>query len=176
MATKSKKNAPVTLTIEQAKEAGQTYAEKSTRLEKVQTKMNEELNRVKTKYSEEITDLKEELKEPVKLLEDFAYADRANWGEKKSLEFPHVTVGFRTSNRVNKQKQLTWDAVLEGLKKNPKFKKFIRVKEEINKEAILALNSSNENDKSILKQLKDECSLYIDHPEGFYVQVKKEAA
>jgi phage host-nuclease inhibitor protein Gam len=175
MAKRIKKNASTSCSIEQAQEASKTVAEKSNKLEKIEAKMNEELNKVKTRYSDEITEINEELVEPKAMLEVFANEQRGSWGEKKSFELVHTILGFRTGNpKVNKQKQFTWDAVLDLLKKNKKFKQFIRVKEEINKEAILLLNASEKKDKLLLKQLNDKCYLFIDQTETFFITPKKE--
>lgn len=174
--SKSKRNLSTSCTLEQAQEASKTVAEKTNKLEKIEAKMNEELNKVKTKYSDEITDINDELELTKQILEVYANEQRNNWGDKKSFELLHCILSFRLGNpRVSKQKQFTWDAVLELMKKNKSFKPFIRVKEEINKEAILSLNPSEKKDSLLLNQLKDECYLFIEQSESFFVTPKKEA-
>lgn len=158
------------VSLEQAQQASNEFAKGQTQLEKIEAKMNEEINRVKEKYQEEITDIKEGMAEPQETLEVFAKEQKANWGKKKSHELLHTVIGFRTGTpKVVKDKKFTWEAVLELLKKKPKFESFIRTTEEINKEAILA-----EQDEKILEQLKTDCYIDIDQDEKFYVQVKKE--
>lgn len=176
MSKRIKKNSATNFTIEQAQEASKTVAEKTNELEKIEAKMNEELNNVKSKYSDEITEIHEELEETKGMLEVYAREQRSSWGDKKSYELLHCILSFRTGNpKVSKQKQFTWDAVLELMKKNKSFKPFIRVKEEINKEAILSLNSAIQKDHKLLKQLEDQCYLFIEQTESFFVTPKKEA-
>lgn len=173
--TRIKKKSISNVTHEQAQEASKTVAEKKNRLGKIEVKMNEELDNIKSRYSEDITGLKQQLVEPIAILEVYAHEQRSTWGKKKSIELLHCEVGFRMGTpKVIKHKEFTWDAVLELLKKNQNFHRFIRRKEEINKEAILALNALNEEDKNLLQQLKDECFVLIDHDENFFVDPKKE--
>lgn len=164
------------VTTEQAEEAGKLLVEKQNRLEQVEAKMNEEVNEVKSRYSGEITLLKEQLKEPTDLLEVYANEQKGSWGKKKSIQLLYVEVGFRTGTpKLFKQKNFTWEAVLELLKKNKVFQPFIRIKEEINKEAILSLNTTNKKDQQRLQQLKEQCFLYIDQEPCFYIKPRKEA-
>jgi phage host-nuclease inhibitor protein Gam len=170
-----KKQTSTHCSIEEAEEIGKTYSERTNKLEKIEAKMNEEVNKVKDRYSDEITEIKELLLVQKKLLEAYAREHRKNWGDRKTFELLYCKIAFRDSNpKVSKPEEFTWDEVLELLKKNKKFKQFIRVKEEINKEAILSLNASDKKDSSLLKQLKDECYLFIEHPEKFFVTPKKE--
>lgn len=176
--TKKKKlDTSAICTMEQAQEASKTHTEKTIELQKVEVQMNEEVNEIKSRYTDEITELKETLETTKDLLEAFAREQRASWGDRKSFELPHTVIGFRcASPKVSKQKQFTWDAVLELMKKNRSFKQFIRVKEEINKEAILSLDITDKKNSSLLRKLNDECFLYIEQGEdSFYINPKKEA-
>ena len=168
--TRVKKKVIANVTLEQAQEASELFATTSTKLSKVEAKMNEEINRVKSKYQDEITELQEALEEPQEVLQVFADEQKNDWGKKKSLELLHCTIGFRTATpKVDKSKKFTWDAVLELMKKNKLFKPFIRTKDEINKEAILA-----EKNEETLKLLREECYVEIKQDENFFVEVKKE--
>lgn len=168
--TRIKKKVIANVTLEQAQEASELFATTSTKLAKVEAKMNEEINRVKSKYQDEITELHETLEEPQEVLQVFADEQKSDWGKKKSMELLHCTIGFRTGTpKVDKSKKFTWDAVLELMKKNKLFKPFVRTKDEINKEAILA-----EKNEETLKLLKEECYVEIKQDESFYVEVKKE--
>ncbi len=168
--TRIKKKVIANVTLEQAQEASELFATTSTKLAKVEAKMNEEINRVKSKYQDEITELQEAREEPQEILQVFADEQKTEWGKKKSMELLHCTIGFRTGQpKVDKSKKFTWDAVLELMKKNKLFKPFVRTKDEINKEAILA-----EKNEETLKLLKDECYVEIKQDESFYVEVKKE--
>jgi phage host-nuclease inhibitor protein Gam len=159
------------VTLEQANLASEQFAQTHTSLKKVEAKLNEEINKVRSKYQEEITELQEALEEPQETLEVFAKEQQANWGKKKSQELVHCIVGFRTGNpTVTKSKKVTWDGVVDLIKKNKTLAKyFIRTKDELNKEAILATK-----DESILGQLEEEAFVSISQTETFYVEPKTE--
>jgi phage host-nuclease inhibitor protein Gam len=158
------------VTLDQAQQASAAYAETSTKLSKIEAKMNDEINKVKNKYSEDITELNEALAEPIEVLQVFGNEQKTAWGKKKSMELLHCNIGFRQGNpKVDKAKKFTWDAVVELLKKKPLFKKFIRTKEEVNKEAILA-----EKNDALLGQLKEDCFIEIVQEENFFIDLKKE--
>jgi len=175
MATKAKtkKKVYVNVTLDEANAASEKYSTTQNSLFKVEAKMNEELNKVKSKYVDQISELKEDLVEPEEILESFANAQKSTWGKKKSLELLHTVIGFRTGQpKVSKSKKFTWDAVTELLKKNAAFKKFIRTKDEINKENILALK--NDKDKKMLDLLKEEAFVFVEQDESFFVEAKLE--
>jgi phage host-nuclease inhibitor protein Gam len=175
MSTTITKKAITNVTLQQAEEASKTLAEKVNQLEKIKVKMNELVDKVKNRYSDQVTELREEVEEATKILEQYAYEQKSSWDKKKSFELPHNIIGFRTGTpRVTKEKKFSWEAVLELLKKNKAFKRFIRTKEEINKEAILSLNAANEKEKQLLLKLKDECYLFIEQGDAFYIMPKKE--
>lgn len=170
MATRVKKKTYSNVSLEQAQEASQAFAVAKNKLDAIEAKMNEKINRIKSDYQDEITELKEELEDPQELLETFAKEQQKSWGKKKSMELLHCVIGFRTGTpKVVKDKKFTWDAILELIKKNSLLKKFVRSKDELNKESILA-----EKDEQVIKLLKDECYVEVDQDETFFVQPKKE--
>jgi len=158
------------ITLEQAQDASLQFATTKNSLAKIEARMNEEINQVKANYKDEITELTEELEEPQEVLEAFAKEQKDKWGKRKSMELLHCFIGFRTGTpRVSKKKAFSWEAVLELMKKETLFSRFIRKTEEINKEAILA-----EKDKAVLDKLNDLCYINIDQEEKFYVEPKVE--
>lgn len=167
---KTKKKVYANITLEQAQQASEQYATAQTSLSRLQAKMNEELNKVKSKYSDKVNELAEQLEEPTEILQAYASEQKESWGKKKSLELLHTIIGFRTATpKVSKDKKFTWDAVLELMGKSKAFASFIRKKEEINKESILA-----EKNEELLKRLKDECYVFIEQDENFFVEAKVE--
>lgn len=170
MAKRVSKKTYTNITLEEAQEASQQFATTKNKLAKIEAKMNEEINKVKAKYADQVTELSEELEEPAEILEVFAKEQKNNWGKKKSLELLHCIIGFRTGTpKVGKKKGFSWEAVLELMKKNALFEKFIRKTEEINKETILA-----EKDEKLLQKLQDLCFISVDQDEKFYVEPKVE--
>jgi len=170
---KTKKKVYTNVTLEEANAASEKYSNTQNSLFKIEAKMNEELNKVKSKYVDQIGELKEELVEPEEILHSFATAQKDSWGKKKSLELLHTVIGFRTGQpKVSKDKKFTWDAVTELLKKNKLFKPFIRTKDEINKENILALKA--DKDKELIGLLKEQAFVFVDQDENFFVEAKLE--
>lgn len=170
MSTKRvKKKVISNVSLEQAQQASELFAQKSTALSKIEAKMNEELNAVKSKYQEQITELKEEMEEPVEVLEVFAEEQKASWGKKKSFELLHSTIGFRTGMpKVTKDKKFTWDAITTLVSKA--FPSLIRTEEFLDKDAIIALSK----DEKEFKKVKDECYIDVVQDETFFVTAKAE--
>lgn len=171
MATKTRisKKVITNVTIEQAQDAANRYTSLQNKLSGIESKMNLELQKVKDKYADDITSYQEELKPQVELLEAFAKEQKDTWGKKKSFELLHAVIGFRTGNpTVKKDKRYTWDGVLDQLKK-VRLNLFVRKKEEVNKEAILL-----EKNEAILNQLKEDCGVYVEQDEAFFITPKIE--
>lgn len=167
---RQKKKVFTDVTLETAQEASEQYAVSANKLAKLEAVMTEQINKIKSKYQDEITELKEGMEEPIELLQAFADEQKKSWGKKKSLELLHCVIGFRTGTpKVSKDKKFTWDAVLELMKKNKMFSGFIRSKDEINKESILA-----EKDENVVKGLKEQCYVFVEQDETFFVQPKVE--
>lgn len=79
-------------------------------------------------------------------LEAFVVSHRSELGDKKSKVLKHGEVNFRVHPpSVAKNRGVTWAAVLDLVKASKKWaKKFIRTKEEINKDAIIAASNNDE--------------------------------
>lgn len=171
MATKrTSKKTFTNVTLEQAQEAAANFTKAKTELAKIEAKMNEEINKVKSKYADAIADQQNELEQPSDILEVYAKEQKSEWGKKKSLELLHATIGFRTSTpKVDKKKGFSWEAVLELIKKYPKFSHFVRTQEEVNKENILA-----EKDEKLLSELEDKAFVKIVQDEKFFIEPKVE--
>lgn len=170
MSTRLKKRVITNVTMEQAQEASSQFATSANKLKKIEAAINERLNKIKDEYKEEITELEFNKNEQMELLEVFAKEQQGKWGKRKSLDLLHCVIGFRTGNpKVVKDKKFTWDAVLELMRKKQIFKRFIRISEEINKEAILS-----EKNSQLLNSLQTDCYISIDQYENFYIEPKLE--
>jgi len=170
MSTKRvKKKVISNVSLEQAQQASETFAQKSTDLSKIEAKMNEELNAVKSKYQEQITDLKEEMEEPVEILEVFAEEQKSTWGKKKSFELLHCHIGFRTGMpKVTKDKKFTWDAITTLVAKA--FPQLTRTEVFLDKDAVIAMSK----DEKEFEKVKAECYIDVVQDETFFVTAKAE--
>jgi phage host-nuclease inhibitor protein Gam len=100
------------------------------------------------------------------MLEVYAKEQKDNWGRRKSLDLLHSVIGFRTGTpRVTKDKMLTWDDVLDMVKE--KFPSLVRVKCELDKEAIISMRE----DKEFLN-LQKACFVDVVQEETFFVEAK----
>jgi phage host-nuclease inhibitor protein Gam len=166
--TRVKKKVIANVTLDEAQQASELFAQSSTKLSKLEAKMNDEINRVKSKYQDEITDLQESLKEPQEVLSVFATEQQDSWGKRKSYELLHCMVGFRTGTpKVTKAKGFSWEAITELAVKL--FPDLVRSKSELDKESIIALSKEDGFD-----QYRKGLFIDVVQEESFYVEAKKE--
>jgi phage host-nuclease inhibitor protein Gam len=165
---RTKKKVINNVSFDQAQEASARYSEISNNILKMEAKINERINLIKDEYQEKIVQLSNELEQHFELLEVYAKEQKVKWGKRKSLEMLHSVIGFRTgTHKVTKDKKFTWDGIVELVKE--KFPSLIRIKIELDKEAIIAMR----DDEDFLK-LKKSCYVDVVQDESFYVEPKKE--
>jgi phage host-nuclease inhibitor protein Gam len=101
--------------------------------------MDAELQSVRDNYESRLGTLTQLLAEKTDAARAWAKANSAEFGQRRSIEFAHGKIGFRTGppklKTVLKRK---WDDVLDSLRARRWGAAYIRVKEEINKEQIIA--------------------------------------
>lgn len=107
---------------------------------------NEEEAKRRKQVDDYCNPLREKLEQLEIGMQNFCVANRSDFGNKKSRELPNGRVDFRLGlPKVEKQKGFTWAGIFEIVKQSRFAKQFIRVKEELNKDAILAYYSGTEN-------------------------------
>jgi len=132
----------------------------------------------KAQLDREIAPLKAEIEKHTNGLHAFAMKHREDFGKKKSRELTNGLLGFRTDNPSVKQiPKFKTDVTLTIISESDFADALIRVKEELNKDVILAMYSSGELNDDALKSF----GLRIVQDEEFYVKVsenriRKEAA
>ena len=110
-------------------------------------------------------------------LADFCEEHRVDFGEKKSRELPNGRVDFRmTTPKCTTFKGWTWKAVLDVVKNSKFAKRYLKLKEDINKEQILADYAAQEISSEDLETIY----IKVEQKETFgyetYGATKKEAA
>lgn len=116
---------------------------------------------VRSNYEGHFAVIKDDITPMVDALHAWAEAHPEEFNGKKSTDLLHAIVGWRTNPPSLKPlKGFTWAAVLERIKNLGRID-FIRTKEELNKEAILA-NRDEENLKSIYVQVLQEDEFFVD--------------
>jgi phage host-nuclease inhibitor protein Gam len=149
---------------ETAEENFASYNRCIANLEQIQGKMNAEITAVKEKYEARINTLQEKKDEHFELLQAYAEANPDLFATKKSVDFTHGVIGFRTGQpKLQTRKGFKWPAVFELVKE--KLPSFIRKKEEVDKEGILADRATIDLKSIGLEVVQDET---------FYVNAKLE--
>ena len=107
---------------------------------------------------------------------DFCEENRTDFGDKKSKELPNGRVDFRVSTPKVKKTHATWAVILDLVKKSKFAKRYIRKKEELNKDQILADYAA----RKISNEELEEVYIKVDQDETFgysaYLGAQKEAA
>lgn len=167
--TKIKKPTQASVTLEQAENAAQLFAQASNRLSTIEAAMNKAIEQVRSKYQEEITQLRQQQEDVMPTLEAYAISTKDTW-EGRSINLTHARIGFRLGTpKVDKKKGFTWDAILALVKANKNLAKdFVRVKEELDKKAIL------EADQKTKDTLEAKAQIVIVQDETFFVEEHKE--
>jgi phage host-nuclease inhibitor protein Gam len=156
-------------TVEEAEALFADYAKADAKSQKLQAEMDIKITKVREQYQDELAKLTEEREDKFKRLQHFALSNKDLFSKKKSLEFTHGILGFRTGNPALKtRKGYTWTTVLDLLKRG-NHTHLVRIKEEVNKEAILA-----DRDDEDMRVLMDKIGVDVVQDEAFYVEPKKE--
>lgn len=130
--------------------------------------MDEYIQEVRERYQTDLTAIKEKLPPLMALAQDWAEANPSAFGQNKSIEMTHGTVGFRTGMpTVKTLAGWTWAKVLVAVK-SLRLVSYIRTYEEIDKDAIIA------DRKTILQETLRQMGLRIKQEESFFVDSKRE--
>lgn len=148
------------VTKESFEEAFAGYNSCTSRLQVLEGKMNEELTAIKEKYDSKIGKLQEEKEDHFEMMQVYCEANPLLFEKKKSMELTHGTVGFRTGTpKLVTLRGFQWAAVFQLVK--DKLNNYVRIKEEVNKELLLA-----DRDKIDLSSV----GLKVTQDETFYVE------
>ena len=156
------------VTREAAEDAFASYNDIVSRLSIVEGKMNVELTKVKSKYEGDISELQERRDYNFEMLQAYAEGNASLFEKKKSIEFTHGVIGFRTGTpKLKTLKGFTWEAVKTLVKKV--LPAYIRTEEAVAKDLLLA-NREKDEVKNVMKDI----GLMVDQDESFYVSPKLE--
>ena len=161
---------PKITTTEQAETALGAYSLASSRLEKLTGEMNMKLAAVREKYEEEITAAAEAMKTEEKRLHAWADAHPELFGKARSLKMLHGVLGYRVGNWALKLKSGFTAARAIALCKQVIGPEYVRVKEELDKEAIIA-DRAHYTSESLAA-----CGISIEQGERFFVEPEKTEA
>ncbi|MFS4437873.1 host-nuclease inhibitor Gam family protein [Paracoccaceae bacterium GXU_MW_L88] len=131
-------NLPVPQDDSEARNAIREVGDLNREVLRLEAKMNDEIAALQEKYGELVAPLKEQSKAKTEGLQIFCEANRARLtrnGKVKYHKFATGEVSWRT--RPAKVTIRGKDAVIEAIKAARLGKKFLRIKEDVNKEAML---------------------------------------
>lgn len=133
--------------------------------------MDRQLTVIREQYEVSITALQKQIEEKAALLNAWldSNPDELPKG-RKSLEMMHGQIGFRTGTpKLKTILRKTWSQVLDTIKAFG-LTQYLRVKEEPNKEALIADITSGALDEADAKKL----GVRVDQEESFFVEPKLE--
>ena len=166
--TKTDKAKAARMTREDIEAAVRELCIASVRLDEEQARMNLELAAVRERYEPELAALSEIADEQTAIIRAWADAHPEEFATRKSIAMVHGTIGYRTGQPTLKPiRGVTWDKILAILRHN--LPHYVRVKEEVDKEAILADREQlgDENLKTL--------GMRVEQAERFFVDVNREA-
>lgn len=157
-----------TITRDKAEDAFARFADADARQQQLTGKMAVELTRIREKYADAIQSLNEVKDQAFEELSTFAQDHRDEFGGKKSMDFTHGVLGFRTGNPSLKTlKGFTWNSVINLLREF--LPTYLRTVEEVAKDRLIADREDPEVNK-----LFSKVGIYVNQDETFFVEPKKE--
>jgi len=148
------------------------YARLMIQREQKTLEMEEKINAIRKLYETELTELTEKSEAFFGDIQAWATLNQAEFETRKSLDLIHGVVGFRTCPAAVKQVGgVKIDHTLDMMQQNPGYKAYIRIKPEIDKDAIL---SDYGMKKDGLVAALAAVGLKIEQKENFFVELKKE--
>lgn len=174
MTTKSDTNSLVEIpTIRSFEDADQVLLKVAgceQELQAAEARMNESIQDIRDAFERNTSVTRAMKKQLEDELERFCIAHKDEFQKTRSRELVHGVVGFRSAppkvSLLNRKYK--WETVLELLKKFRWAVEFVRTKEEVNKEQILASYAAKEIDDQKLAAV----GVKIDQEEKFYSEVK----
>lgn len=127
----------------------------------LKTEMDERITAIKKDYEARLGQIEAAMQPQVEAVHAWAEAHPEEFQGKKSLEMLHGIIGWRiTPPALKPLRGFTWATVLNRLRDLGRFD-FIRTKEEVNKEALLAARDT-ENLKAFYCQVIQEDEFFIE--------------
>jgi phage host-nuclease inhibitor protein Gam len=157
---------PATLTRDDAERLVGEIAAAVNQQRSITAQIDDEILRIRTSREGDLVDLAAAIKEKSALVQAWADANHDAFGNRKSLTLTHGTIGYRTGNpKVKTLAGWTFSRVLEKLKSLPWGHAFVRVKEELDKDAILSTHATGSFSPGDLRTI----GVRVEQDETFFV-------
>lgn len=147
------------------------YANASARLNVINAEMEEQFTKIREANQQEVNSLNQQITGTFDIVSRYCTENKDKlFGKNKSFESAFGTVGFRTDPPSLKTlTKVKWDDVLANLKRM-KLSKFVRTKEEVKKDELLAARTTD-----VAKKFP-EIGVRVAQTEQFFITLKKEEA
>jgi phage host-nuclease inhibitor protein Gam len=157
----TKKNIIKVTTREAAEKAMENLALATHRRDQLTAEMNQKLTEIRERYERELTTCTEIIAANEQGIQAWADANPALFEKARSLKLLHGTIGYRRASAAVKMlRGFTKERVVALVKQS--LPAYIRVKEELDKESLLA------NRQNIATSIITHCGLRIDQADSFF--------
>ena len=138
-----------------------------TREQQLTASLDAETQRVREQFESPLAEIQSQLELKTAQARTWAERNTQQFGDRRSVDFLHGIVGFRIGPpKVKTLGKCKWDSVLEALRLNPWGRSYIRVKEEINKEKMIA----DVSDGFLSQETLRESGAQVVRDEMFFVE------
>lgn len=174
MTKRVKKIVCTSITREQAEAAFSQFAQADAEEQELLAAIDTQIAQIRERYCLRLQECADQKTSAFEQMQTFAIEHKSRlFTQKRSLETPYGTFGFRTTTPALKPlKGFTWPDVTQRLKQY--LPGYVRIKEEPAKDLLLAA-ARRSSDESTLSQF-EKCGLSIEQSETFFVVCKKEKA
>ena len=162
MSTRAKKQVLANIAEADYQENLAVYAKSEAEIRKINAEIDLATQKLREKHADKLDNLSKAKDASFDVVMQYAEEHPELFEKKRSIETAFGILGYRLGTpKVDRRKGFTWSACLELLK--AKFPQFVKVKEDINKEALLADKTLSENDlKTVGVEIIQNDTFYID--------------
>lgn len=162
MTTRAKKKVLANISEAEYQEQLAAYAKSEAEARKINADIDLQTQKLRENHQDKLKQLQDTKETSFDVVMQYAEEHPELFEKRRSIETAFGIIGYRMGTpKVLNRKGFQVKAVLELIK--DKFPKFLKIKEEINKEAILADKELTDNDvKSIGLEIVQEDTFYID--------------
>lgn len=159
--------APAVITRAEAERLVTEITELTIKRNQYTSYLDEEINILREQYFTLIDGLEKEIDARTNQVRDWALGNPEEFGKKKSIAFLSGVIGFRTGMpKVKTLPGWTFARVIEKLASLPWGAAFLRIKQDLDKDALIAAQSQQTIQPSELREI----GVRIDQEEAFYVE------
>ena len=166
--SRTKKKVTTIINTDEVPEQVRKFATATSNIKKIEAEIELEKQAIIKRFENSLAKLNEMRDEAFENLQHWAEANPDNFSKQKSMDFPNGKIGFRMGTpKVDKSKKLTWEGVVDQLKTIAP--EFIRSKEEVNKELVIAMWEKDEVSEKLA-----QAGIDVKQDETFFVVAKEE--